>query len=183
MSNHDDSSKEVKGQKIGFKSLAIASIAGAALLGSVLPQASAAGGFNQNGYNYSVRIFSGPADGVDKVLDGKVWGDPIYANDHLVMKWNAAWNACNANGYNNPAFCAGAWVTNEWNGNTLDGSGWSEHIKIIWVGSAGENSSYWVDGGYSVWGNYEVIFDRAIDPDHVKYVWAAGSPSGLGSSK
>ncbi|MDP1711700.1 MAG: hypothetical protein Q8K86_04495 [Candidatus Nanopelagicaceae bacterium] len=189
MSNRDDKFKLSRGKKIGLRSLAIASIASAALLGSVLPQASAAGGFNQYGYNYSARIFSGPADGVDKVLNGKVWGDPTYANDHLVMKWNAAWDACNANrrlpAYvsDDPAFCAGAWVTNEWNGNAPGGSGWSEHIKIIWVGSAGDMSSYWVDGGYSVWGNYEVISDKAMDPDHIKYVWAAGSPNGLGSSK
>jgi hypothetical protein len=30
----------------------------------------------------------GKADGVDRVLDGKVWGDPTYANDWLVMKWS-----------------------------------------------------------------------------------------------
>jgi hypothetical protein len=183
MSNRDDSFKVAKTKKIGLRSLAIVSLASAALFGSVLPQASAAGGFNQYGYNYGARIFSGPADGVDKVLNGKVWGDPTYANDHLVMKWNAAWDACNAHGYNDPTYCAGAWDTNEWNGNVPGGSGWSEHIKIIWVGSARENSSYWVDGGYSVWGNYEVISDKAMDPDHIKYVWAAGSPSGLGSSK
>ena len=105
--------KVAKGTKIGLRSLAIVSLACASLLGSVLPQASAAGGFNQYGYNYSARIFSGPADGVDKVLDGKVWGDPTYANDHLVMKWNSAWDTCNANGYNDPTFCAGAWDTNE----------------------------------------------------------------------
>lgn len=174
---------EAKRNKNGIRSLAVAAIAGALLLGGALPQALAAGGFNQYGYNYGAKIFSGPADGVDKNINGKVWGDPTYANDHLVMKWNTAWNDCNANGYDDPAFCAGAWVTNEWNGNVKGGTGWSEHIKIIWVGSAGENSSYWVDGGYSVWGNYEVISDRAMDPDHIKYVWAAGSPSGLGSSK
>ena len=61
--------------------------------------ATAAGGFDQFGYNHTARVFSGPADGVDRVLDGKVWGDTTYANDHLVMKWNAAWDACNDNGY------------------------------------------------------------------------------------
>lgn len=175
--------KQAMSQTKIFRFLTVASLVSAALVSNALPQASAAGGFNQYGYNYSARIFSGPADGVDKVLDGKVWGDPTYATDHLVMKWNAAWTACNANGYNDPKYCAGAWVTNAWNGNIPGGSGWSEHIKIIWVGSAAENSSYWVDGGYSVWGNYEVISDRAMDPNHVKYIWAAGSPNGLGSSK
>jgi hypothetical protein len=80
------------------------------MVAAMVSPASAAGGFNQNGYNYAARIFSGPADGVDKILDGKVWGDAIYANDHLVMKWNAAWDACNANGYDDPTYCPGASV-------------------------------------------------------------------------
>ncbi|MBI3430236.1 MAG: hypothetical protein HY050_09340 [Actinobacteria bacterium] len=183
MSNRNDHLKQIKRNANKFKFLVVASMAAVAIVGSAFPPASAAGGFNQYGYNYSARIFSGSADGVDKVLDGKVWGDPTYANDHLVMKWNAAWDACNANGYNNPAFCAGAWDINQWNGNVTGGSGWSEQIKIIWVGSAAEKSTYWVDGGYSVWGNYEVISDKAMNPDRVKYIWAAGSPNGLGSSK
>ena len=166
-----------------FRFLVVASVATIALNVGISTPASAAGGFNENGYNYDARIFSGPADGVDKKLDGKVWGDSTYALDHLVMKWNKAWDSCNANGYNNPRYCAGAWVTNEWNGNVAGGSGWSEHIKIIWVGSSAEKSSYWVDGGYSIWGNYEVISDRAMDPKHLKYVWASSSPNGLGFSK
>lgn len=153
--------------------------AGAAvlLLGGMATAAFAAGGFNQFGYNYQARIFSGAADGVDKNLDGEVWGDPTYANDHLVMKWNAQWNNCNAHGYNDPAYCLGAWVNNEWNGNVPGGSGVTEIYKIIWVGSGGENSPYWVPGGYSVWGNYEVIMDQGvIDNSHVWY--ARGIPNG-----
>ncbi len=156
------------------------------LLTSVVPQASAAGGFNSYGYNYGARIFSGPADGVDNVLDGTIWNDPKnapYVNDHLVMKWNAAWDACNASGTDNPKFCASAWTTNEWNGKVPGGSGWSEHVKIIWVGSATENSTYWVSGGLPIWGSYEVISDKGMDPDHIKFVLAAGKPSGLGFSK
>ncbi len=163
--------------------LSFASLISMFLLTSIVPQASAAGGFNSYGYNYGARIFSGPADGADNVLDGTVWGDPTYAADHLVMKWNSAWDACNANGYDNPKYCAGAWTTNDWNGKVPGGSGWVEHVKIIWVGSAAESSAYWVNGGYSLWGNYEVISDRAMDPDHVKFIFAAGKPSGLGFSK
>jgi len=33
-------------------------------------------GFDEFGYNYQARLFSGLADGVDRVLDGKVWGEP-----------------------------------------------------------------------------------------------------------
>lgn len=136
-------------------------------------------GFNQFGYNYTARVFSGLADGVDKVFDGTVWGDPTYAYDRLVMKWNAAWDACNANGYDNAAYCAGAWVTNEWNGMVPGGSDTTEHDKIIWVGSSGESSPYWVAGGQLIWGNYEWIFSQGSDPTgHAWFIHA--TPAGLG---
>lgn len=45
-----------------------------------------AAGFDEFGYNYQARVFVGKADGVDRILDGKVWGDSTYANDWLVMK-------------------------------------------------------------------------------------------------
>ena len=135
-------------------------------------------GFNECGYNYKARVFSGLADGVDRKLDGMVWGDSTYANDHLVMKWNATWDACNANGYNNPVFCLGAWTTNEWNGMGTGGSSTTAHIKIIWVGAAGENSPYWREGGYSVWGNYEVIMEQGM-ADGAHYVGAKATPNGL----
>ncbi len=83
-----------------------------------------------------------------------------YGYDKVVMKWNAQWNNCNANGYNSPTYCAGAWEDNEINGNVANGDGSVWHYKIIWVGSAGNTSAYWLPGGYSIWGNYEVIMDQ-----------------------
>lgn len=147
----------------------------------IISVASAAGGFDQNGYNYGARIFNGPADGVDKVLDGTVWGDPTYANDRVVMKWNAAWDACNDAGNNDAAICAGAWTYNEWNGNVAGGSGEVWHYKIIWVGSAGASSPYWRDGGYSVWGNYEVLMDQGT-ANGVHTVYAHAVPNGYGAN-
>ena len=136
-------------------------------------------GFNVYGYNYTARIFSGLADGVDNSLDGTVWGDPTYANDRLVMKWNAAWDACNANGYDDATYCAGAWDINEWNGMVPGGSGVTEHDMIIWVGSAGEASPYWAPGGTLIWGNYEWIFSQGIDASG--HYWTLhASPTGLG---
>jgi len=123
-----------------------------------------ANGFDEFGYNDVAGIFVGPADGVDGSLDGAVWGDSTYANDHLVMKWNKAWDDCNNNGYDDPEFCAGAWTTNEYNGMNPDGTQSVWHYKMIWVGSGGEASPYWLDGGYSIWGNYEVIQDFGFDP-------------------
>lgn len=137
-------------------------------------------GFNEFGYNYNARIFVGPADGVDKVLDGKVWGDPTYANDHLVMKWNKAWDDCNTAGNNDVNACLGAWTDNEWNGNVPGGSGTTDHYKIIWVGSKGESSPYWVTGGYSVWGSYEVIMDQGTDTSG-HFWFAHGIPNGYGA--
>ncbi len=150
------------------------------LVGGMAATAFAAGGFNQFGYNYGARIFSGPADGIDKNLDGLVYGDPTYANDHLVMKWNAAWDTCNVADSDSVSACAGAWTDNEWNGNVPGGSGDSEHYKIIWVGSAGKSSSYWKAGGYLVWGNYEVVMDQgSIAGSHVWYTHAI--PNGYGA--
>jgi len=147
--------------------------------------AAAAGGFNEFGYNYGSRIFNGPADGVDKILDDKVWGDETYANDHLVMKWNAQWDSCNAAGNNDEAACAGAWTDNEWNGAKKDGSGEVWHYKIIWVGSAVEASDYWKEGGYSVWGNYEVLMDQGTyNDDGVVHLMSTHStPNGYGGAK
>ena len=123
---------------------------------SVLFMASvvfAAGGFNQFGYNYDARIFSGKADGVDRVLDGKVWGDSTYANDNLVMKWNSEWDRGNAEGWKNTPYSA--WENNEWNGMGKGGSGEVWHYKIVWVGPQLMNSPYWRDGGYPIWGQFE----------------------------
>jgi len=135
-------------------------------------------GFNACGYNYGARLFSGLADGVDNNLNGTVWGHPTYANDYLVMKWNVQWDNCNANGFDDPTYCLGAWTTNEWNGMLPNGSSTTEHIKIIWVGSLGEASSYWVPGGYSVWGNYEVVMDQGM-AGGVHNWWALTTPNGL----
>ena len=145
---------------------------------AIVTPAFAQGGFDKFGYNYDARIFVGKADGVDRVLDGMVWGDPTYANDHLVMKWNKAWDDCNDHGYNDPIYCAGAWTTNEWNGQVPGGSAYSEHYKIIWVGSLLEKSPYWVPGGYAVWNNYEVIMDQGTGPDG-HFWYALATPNGL----
>lgn len=167
---------------MNIKKLLVGGTAGALMFGAVAVSAFAAGGFNQFGYNYGARIFVGSADGVDKVLDGKVWGDSTYANDHLVMKWNKAWDDCNAAGGYNVNACLGAWTDNEWNGNVPGGTGTSDHYKIVWVGPGGESSPYWVTGGYSVWGNYEVIMDQGmVDGTHM--VWAHATPNGYGSVK
>lgn len=65
---------------------------------------------------------------------------------------------------------------------TPGGSGENWHYKIIWVGAGGADSPYWVDGGYSIWGNYEVISDHGVSADGHTVV-AHGTPNGYGAAK
>jgi hypothetical protein len=138
---------------------------------------AAANGFDQYGYNYQARVFSGSADGVDRILDGAVWGDPTYANDHLVMKWSKAWDDARFNG---APWTPDAWETNEWNGSVPGGSGESETVKIIWVGPDLETSPYWRDGGYAIWGQFEVIMDKYVGKG-AHFVLAHAVSNGFGN--
>jgi len=154
---------------------------GVLLVFSMFPRVLAAGdkGFDEFGYNYKARVFVGKADGVDRVLDGKVWGDPTYANDWLVMKWSKAWDDARFHG---APWTPDAWLTNEWNGAVSGGSGEVWHYKIIWVGPELEDSPYWREGGYPIWGEFEVIMDQGTWSDHTHEILALATPNGLGGS-
>jgi hypothetical protein len=133
-------------------------------------------GFDEFGYNYAARIFSGPADGVDRVLDGKVYGDPTYANDHLVMKWSQAWDDARFHG---APWTSDAWENNEWNGAVPGGSGEVWHYKIVWFGDCVDLSPL-PDGGYCFWKQFDVIMDQGTDPGgHSWYAHAV--PTGYGA--
>jgi hypothetical protein len=135
-------------------------------------------GFDQFGYNYQARIFNGKADGVDRALDGKVWGDPSYANDHLVMKWSKAWDDARFHG---AAWTPDAWCDNEWNGMVPDGSQTTEHCKIVWVGPELQSSPYWRSGGTPIWGEFEILMDQGIaNGAHEWYTHA--TPTGYGGA-
>jgi hypothetical protein len=134
-------------------------------------------GFDQFGYNYQARLFQGLADGVDRNLDGTVWGDPTYAKDQLVMKWSKGWDDARFNG---APWGPEAWEDNEWNGKVPGGSGYTEHVKVIWVGPDLETSQYWRPGGYPIWGQFEVIMDQGIDPVLGHTWYAKAIPNGYG---
>ncbi len=132
------------------------------ILGAVVNQrmgflVAADTGFDAFGYNYTARLFNEAADGVDRVLDGKVWGDPTYAKDKLGMKWSKAWH--NAR-FGTASWTCDAWTDNEWNGKVPGGSGDVWHYKIAWVGPELQNSSCWRSGGSPIWGQFEVIFSQ-----------------------
>ena len=149
-------------------------------LAMAIPLAMAAkpigAGFDVFGYNYQARLFVGSADGVDRNLDGTVWGDPKYANDHLVMKWSKGWDDAR---FHDEPWGPDAWETNEWNGMVPGGSGEVWHYKIIWVGTELETSPYWRDGGYAIWGQFEVIMSQGIAAG--EHIWETHAiPTGFG---
>ncbi len=134
------------------------------------------GGFDEYGYNYQARVFVGKGDGIDRILDGKIWGSAIGANDHLVMKWSKAWDDAR---YHGADWTCGAWVEDEWNGRVPGGSGEVWHYKIVWVGPELEDSPCWEEGGYSMWDQFEIIFSHGTTAN--EHLWEAHSvPSGLG---
>lgn len=149
----------------------------------VIATVSAKGGFDEFGYNDTARIFNGTGSswcqgkiGWDKATCD-AYMDP-YQNDKLVMKWNAAWDACVLG--TEPA-CAGAWTDNEWNGNVPGGSQtgvW--HYKIVWVGSCGAYGTPLPDGGYCIWNSYEMLMSQGADAGHF---WDAHAvPNGYGGN-
>ncbi len=80
------------------------------------------------------------------------------------MKWNSEWDRGNEEGWSNPPY--DAWENNEWNGQVDGGSGEVWHYKIKWVGTELENSDRWEDGGYAIWGQFEVIMSQGTADGH-----------------
>lgn len=155
-----------------------------ALLISVMMAVSASiviaanGGFDQFGYNRQARIFVGPASGwcLERGSPADCLG--IYSNDRLVMKWNAEWDRGNAEGWLNPPYAA--WENNEWNGVVPGGSGETWHYNIQWVGSCGADGTPLPDGGYCIWGQFEVILSHGTIAN--EHFWDAHAiPTGYGS--
>lgn len=135
-------------------------------------------GFDQYGYNNTARNFvgTGASWSLAKGLPADYLGK--YANDKLVMKWNAEWDRGNAENWANTPY--NAYIDNEWNGSIPGGSGDSEHFKAKWVGSCGEDYTPLPSGGYCIWGQFEAIFDRGM-VDGVQTWWAHAIPAGYGA--
>jgi hypothetical protein len=139
-------------------------------------------GFDEWGYNRTARIFSGTGWTwcMGKVGDPDWCADYLgpYANDKLVMKWNAEWDRGNAEGWANPPY--DAWENNQWNGKPAGGSGEVWHYKIAWYGPCGAYGTPLDNGGYCIWGQFAVLMDQGTD-DGMHYWNAHGIPSGYGT--
>jgi hypothetical protein len=139
-------------------------------------------GFDESGYNRTARIFNGTAWSwcMDKV-GSESWCESYlgdYANDKLVMKWNAEWDRGNAEGWINPPY--DAWENNQWNGKVPGGSGDVWHYKIVWVGNCTADPTLVPDGGYCTWGQFATIMDQGTTSG-VHEWFAHAVPSGYGS--
>lgn len=149
-------------------------------------------GFDQYGYNNTARNFVGTCLSWGQGKYGwtpeyaQSWCGPYY-NDQIVMKWNAAWDACNETDGNDPIACAGAWTNNEWNGMS-GGSGAVWHYKIVWIPeSCGADYTRLKNGGECIWGHYEMIMDQGLDSNYGlgdgHLMLGLANPAGYGAYK
>lgn len=135
-------------------------------------------GFDQWGYNYQARLFSGYY--CDAYRDA-AWCQP-YKEDKLAMKWNDAWLSnqdCDGDGlldrhYGYPSYIgSGAWLTNHMSGEyEMDGEvcKWNYFTKIV---AAPADATliggiwYAADGteiGPVIWGEFATIQEVYNDP-------------------
>ena len=139
----------------------------------------AAHGFDEFGYNDTARLFNGTGESwsLAKGLPANYLG--IYANDKLVMKWNAEWDRGNDENWAFPPYSA--WENNEWNGKVKEGSGEVWHYMIKWVGPCGADGDDLDDGGYCIWGQFEVLMDQGTaGSEHFWFTHAI--PTGYGNN-
>lgn len=145
-----------------------------------------AAGNGWSGYNYNARVFVGTGEQYCmQKYDGNSAGQDScknylkgYLNDKITMKWNEAWDTCNDVGD-----CTGAWTDNEWNGKFPGGSGEVWHYKIQWVDySCGADGTQLPDGGYCIWGNYEVLMSHGtVGGEHIWEANGHAIPTGYGN--
>ena len=145
----------------------------------------AQGGFDEYGYNTKARNFVGTCVswGMGKYgwteTQAEAWCG-IYANDKLVMKWNAEWDRGNDENWSNPPY--DAWCDNKWNG-MAGGSGETWYYMNRWVGDCVNHPELLPEGSYCIWGQFEVTLSHGTYPveGHVEHLWDAHAiPAGVG---
>lgn len=147
-----------------------------------VPSMAADKGFDQYGYNYTARNFVGTYTSWAMSKYGWTYDQAqtnlgAWANDKLVMKWNAEWDRGNAENWANGPYKA--WTSNEWNGRA-NGSGEVWHYKIVWVGDYVANPDLIPEGAYGIWGQFAVVMDNGSNADRV-HTLMHSSPGGYGA--
>ena len=162
---------------MNVKKILVGAASGAILLGAAIAPAFAAGGFDEFGYNRTARNFVGTGSSwcLARGADADCLG--IYSPDKLEMKWNAEWDRGNDENWAYPPY--NAWENNEWNGKVNGGSGEVWHYKIKWIGACGADGTPLADGGYCLWGQFEVLMDQGTA--NGEHIWLTkATPNGYG---
>ena len=137
------------------------------------------------GYNDKARVFVGT--GLQWCEQKFGWTEDacrdylgIYADDKLKMKWNAEWDRGNEENWLDVNGYHGAWSDNQWNGMFPDGSGETWHYMNRWIGPCGATGTPTPNGGYCIWGQFEVTMSHGtFDGEHH---WDAHAiPAGVGA--
>ncbi|MCR4305848.1 MAG: hypothetical protein NUV73_02065 [Candidatus Daviesbacteria bacterium] len=160
----------------------------ATFLMTAVTHAGTTGGFDEFGYNETARNFVGTGSSwcQGKLHKSKAYCDTymgVYADDKLVMKWNAEWDRGNDEGWSDPNGYA-AWTDNEWNGRA-NGSGEIWHYKIAWDRGCALNkipSGTAAKGGaYCLWGPFAMLQSQGSGADKVHYWDVLLKPAGYGA--
>lgn len=135
-------------------------------------------GFDQFGYNYQAHSYVGTYDGLDRVLDGKYYGQSgDWVNDKIDLKWSNDWLSnqdCNGDGKldRGTAGISLGWETNHIVGTYVDGNGvtqsYEDFVKIGYTGP-----------GSDLWGDYSVLQEVYNDTGGGSFRTNLGTP-GLG---
>ncbi|MFH0863672.1 MAG: hypothetical protein V1858_01080 [Candidatus Gottesmanbacteria bacterium] len=149
-------------------------------------QPAVLGSFDEYGYNRTARIFNGTGMSWCMAKSyGTDWCNDylgLYADDKLVMKWNAEWDRGNAEGWSNGPY--DAWENNEWNGRVRNGSGEVWHYKIAWDEGCAKNGTPTgtdVKGtGYCIWGQFAVLMSQGSSTDRLHQWETLVKPAGYG---
>ncbi len=152
------------------------------LAGAVLAQ----GGFDEFGYNRKARVFVGTGWSwcMGKVGD-ETWCENYlgpYTDDTLIMKWNAEWDRGNDEGWSDPDGYHGAWCNNVWNGKA-GGTEETWYYMNRWIGPCGDYGDPTPNGGYCIWGQFEVTLSHGTYPEdgNIVHLWDAHAiPAGVG---
>lgn len=173
---------------MNIKKTLIGAAASVLMFSALAVPALAANGFDQFGYNDTARNFVGTGSSwcqgklhLSKAACDAYMG--VYANDKLVMKWNAEWDRGNDEGWNDPNGYQ-AWTDNEWNGRA-NGSGEIWHYKIAWDKGCADGvvpSGTAVKGSaYCLWGPFAMLLSQGSGADRT-HVWdVLLKPAGYGA--
>lgn len=137
-------------------------------------------GYDIYGYNYQAHAYNGTYDGLDRVLDGKYYGQSgDFVDDRVGMKWSDDWLSstdCNGDGKldRGASGTSQGWLTNHIAGDYVDGAGvtqrYTDFVKIVWTGPSSP-----------LWGEYSIIQEVYNDSGGGSFRTRLGSP-GLGQS-